>query len=82
MMTVFQEIVVESILPITKPNHMILVSFLSEDNVSSDEIKVCYIFQFQSNEIERSAFFGGTPGIICIFALLDTCIHNSGSDIV
>ena len=28
----------------TQPISMILVSFFSEDNVLSDEIKICYIF--------------------------------------
>ena len=28
----------------TEPNHVILVSFFSEDHVLSDEIKICYIF--------------------------------------
>ena len=32
----------------TEPNH-ILASFFSEDNVLSDEIKICYISEFQSN---------------------------------
>ena len=51
---------------------MILVSFFSEDNVLSDEIKICYIFEYLSNENERSAFLfflfflgGGVPGM-CI----------------
>ena len=44
---------------------MILVSFFSEDNVLSDEIKICYIFEYQSNKIERSAFFG-TLGIVLL----------------
>ena len=34
----------------TKPNQIILVSFFSEDNVLSDEIKICNIFEYQSNE--------------------------------
>ena len=34
----------------TEPNRMILVSFMLEDNVLSDDIKICYIFEFQSNE--------------------------------
>ena len=29
---------------------MILVSFFLEENVLSDEIKICYIFEYQSNE--------------------------------
>ena len=41
----------------TEPNQMILVSFLSEDNVLSDEFKICYIFEYQSNEIELAAFW-------------------------
>ena len=40
---------------------MILTSFFSEDNVLSDEIKICYIFEYQSNEnrVFRFFFFGG-----------------------
>ena len=43
---------------------MIFVSFFSssEDNVLSDEIKICYIFEYQSNENRAFRFFG-TPGI-------------------
>ena len=41
---------------------MILVSIYSEDNVLSDEIKLCYIFEYQSNENRTFRFFG-TPGI-------------------
>ena len=39
---------------------MISVSFFSEDNVLSDEIKICYIFEFQSNENQAFRFFGDT----------------------
>ena len=39
---------------------MILVSFFSEDNVLSDEIKICYIFQYQSNESRMFHFFRDT----------------------
>ena len=46
----------------TEPNQMILVSIFSEDNVLSDEIKICYIFEYQSNENRAFRFFG-TPGI-------------------
>ena len=38
---------------------MILVSFFSEDNVLSDEMKICYIFEFQSNENRAFRFFRG-----------------------
>ena len=41
---------------------MILVSFFAEDYVLSDEIKICYIFEYQSNENWAFRFFG-TPGI-------------------
>ena len=34
----------------TQPISLILVSFFSEDNVLSDEIKICNIFEYQSNE--------------------------------
>ena len=44
---------------LTQPISMILVSFFSEDNVLSDEIKLCYIFKYQSfKKIEHSAFLG------------------------
>ena len=42
---------------------MVLVSFFSEDNVLSDEIKMCYIFEYQSNENRAFRFLFGTPGI-------------------
>ena len=41
---------------------MILVSIFSEDNVLSDQIKIWYIFEYQSNENRAFRFFG-TPGI-------------------
>ena len=41
---------------------MILVSFFSENNVLLDDIKMCYIFEYQSNENRTLRFFG-TPGI-------------------
>ena len=37
---------------------MILVSFFSEDNVLSDEIKICYISEYQSNENWAFRFLG------------------------
>ena len=39
---------------------MILVLFFSEDNVLSDEIKICYIFEYQSNENRAFRFFWDT----------------------
>ena len=42
---------------------MILVSFFSEDNVLSDEIK-CYIFEYQSNENQVFRFFWDTRYIM------------------
>ena len=48
----------------TQPILMILVSFFSEDNVLSDEIKICYIFEYQIQRNENEGFyFLGTPGI-------------------
>ena len=44
----------------TQPISMILVSFFSEDNVLSDEIKICYIFKFQINENRGFRFFWDT----------------------
>ena len=47
---------------------MILVSFFSEDNLLSDEIKICYNAIFSNlkvTKIKRSAFWG-TPGIVII----------------
>ena len=41
-----------------EPNHMILVSIFSEDNVLSNEIKICYILSFQSSENQAFCFFG------------------------
>ena len=41
---------------------MILVSFFSEDNALSDEIKICYIVEYQSNENQAFLFFG-TPSL-------------------
>ena len=41
---------------------MILVSFFSEDNALSDEIKICYTFEYQNNENRAFPLFG-TPGI-------------------
>ena len=40
---------------------MILVSFFSEDNVLSDEIKICYIFEYKSNKNRAFCFLGGHP---------------------
>ena len=39
---------------------MILVLSFSEDNVLSDEIKICYIFEYQSNEYRAFRFFWDT----------------------
>ena len=40
---------------------MILVSFFLEDNVLSDDIKICYIFYFyKSNENQVFHFLGDT----------------------
>ena len=44
----------------TKPISIILVSFFSEDNDLSDEIKICYIFQYQSNKHGVFRFFWDT----------------------
>ena len=41
---------------------MILLSFISEDNVLSDEIKNAIFLNIKVMKIEHSAFFG-TPGI-------------------
>ena len=49
----------------TEPYPMILVSFFSEDNALSDEIKICYIFEYLSNEKRLFRFFG-TPGIYTV----------------
>ena len=55
----------------TRPISMILVSFFSEDNVLSDEIEMCYIFEHQSNENRAFCFFG-TPGIVLVRSLIFT----------
>ena len=39
---------------------MILVSVFSEDNVLSDEIKIYYIFEYQSNENRAFRFIWDT----------------------
>ena len=44
----------------TEPNQMILVSFLSEDNVLYDEIEICYIFDYQSKKNWAFRFFWDT----------------------
>ena len=60
-MTVFQEMVVESIL---RNQSNDLVSFFSEDNVLSDEIKICNIFlNIKETKIKCSTLLG-TPGIL------------------
>ena len=51
---------------------MILVSFFSKDNVLSDDIKICYIFEYQSKENRAFRFFG-TPGI----DRAKMCSHNN-----
>ena len=33
-----------------EPNQMILVSFFSEDNVLFDEIKICFILEYQNSK--------------------------------
>ena len=38
---------------------MILVSFFLEDSVLSDEIKICYISEYQSYENRAIRFFWG-----------------------
>ena len=50
-----------------------MVSLFSEDNVLSDEIKICYIFKYQSNENQAFCSFR-TPGIDCE----DMDIHVTG----
>ena len=62
----------------TQPLSMILVSFFSED-VLSDETKTCYIFEFQCNKNERSAFLGGHPVLLAtveIPGLFETSFHD------
>ena len=44
----------------TEPNQMILVSFFSEDNILSDEIKICYICEYQRNENRAFRFYWNT----------------------
>ena len=39
---------------------MFLVSLYSKDNVLTDEIKICYIFDYQSNQNWAFRFFGDT----------------------
>ena len=42
---------------------MILVSFFSEDDALSEEFKLCYIFEYQSNENWAVRFLGNTQDI-------------------
>ena len=49
---------------------MILVSFFSEDNVLSYEIKIRYIFEFQSDENRAFRFFFGTPDINNFYVIM------------
>ena len=42
----------------TQPISMILVSFFSEDSILSDEIRIWYIFEYQSNENRAFRFLG------------------------
>ena len=51
---------------------MILVSFFSEDNDLFDEMKICYICDYQSNENRAYRFFG-TPGICGFY---DTALRD------
>ena len=44
-MTMFWEMTIE--IKSTQPISMILVSFFSEDNILSDEIKICYISEYK-----------------------------------
>ena len=44
----------------TEPNQMILASFFSEDNVLYDEIKTCYIFEYQRNDNRAFPLLGDT----------------------
>ena len=50
----------DHIIKTTQPISMILVSFFLEDNVLSDEIKILYIFAFQSNKNRAFCFFWDT----------------------
>ena len=56
---------------------MIVVSFFSADNVLSDEVKICYIFEFQSNKNQAFRFFG-TPGILPLYGENDGRSNSYG----
>ena len=80
-MTVFWEMTIES--KLLQPIPMILVSFLSEDNVLSEEIKICYIFEYQSYENQAFCFFLDTRYIHVPFtclALDKMCMLVSNDD--
>ena len=49
---------------------MILVSFISEDNVLSDEIKICYIFAF------CSAFWGPSVYKVSFLCFILFCLFS------
>ena len=53
----FQKIVVDQYY---RTNQMILYHSFKEDNVLSDDIKICYIFQYQSNKNWAFRFFWDT----------------------
>ena len=53
----------DHIIKTTETISMILVSFFSEDNVLSDEIKICYVSNIKLTKFERSVFLG-TLGIM------------------
>ena len=56
---VYKKMAVGSILP-TKPNDLSIILFRRQ--CLSEEIKLCYIFEYQCNENRAFRFFG-TPGI-------------------
>ena len=56
----------------------ILVSFFSEDNVLSDQIKKSYIFQYQSNENWAFHFFWDTRYRAILEDLLYTLYISRG----
>ena len=51
---------------------MILVSFFSEDNALSDEIKICYIFEYQSNKNWEFRFLGDTRYMLSCWTILSS----------
>ena len=64
------------------PNQVIVVSFFSEDNVLSDEIKICYISEYQVMKTARFASFLGDTRYRRSFPKQFTdCVNEKGIEL-